>query len=152
MNIREEVKNKILGFGKGTFHTIVTERRCKTYKNVEDIIIKKMRATSLTFGVGYDNKKSTIEGRENGTLPPENAGLKGREWTLYPYFMVGKSGNELVRTNITKNTVFVTEYFKNGEPVSFDDIKELLVSSEKRPKDKDLTTMDLNLDTIIELV
>lgn len=61
----------------GGFISAVWQRDCKVRKGVTARIEKRVAAHSLTFGVNYDNRQVVKDGREDGSLPAENAGLRG---------------------------------------------------------------------------
>jgi hypothetical protein len=46
-------------------------------------------------GIAYDNRAIVIEGRENGDLPAENAGLSGKEWVEFPFLLRSVKSGEL---------------------------------------------------------
>lgn len=133
---------------KGQFATIAYCRQCKTLKSCNDIILKSTRAKNIRIGAGYDNLKSTIEGRENGTLPAENAGLNGMQWIKYPVLLQGKS-SQYIRLETSKNTIFETAYYKNGNLVDKKDIENLLFSSEKKSSGEIPTVLNIKVDNIV---
>ena len=116
---------------RGAFRSILWERPLKTRKNVKDVIVKRTYGTALRFGVCYDNMASTQKGREDGTLPSENQGLRGREWIIPNLTLRSlKTGNTLVRLSLAQNSTFRTEYFKNGVKVDKAEIEPLVLKSE----------------------
>lgn len=116
---------------RGAFRSILWERPLKTRKNVKDVIVKRTYGTSLRFGVCYDNMSSTQKGREDGTLPSENHGLRGLTWIVPNLTLRSlKTGDTLVRVSLARNSTFNTEYFLNGRKVTKEEIEPLVLRSE----------------------
>lgn len=137
---------------RGAFRSILWERPLKTRKNVKDVIVKRTYGTSLRFGVCYDNMASTQKGREDGTLPSENQGLKGRVWLVPNLTMRSlKTGNTLVRLSLAQNSTFRTEYFKNGVKVEKAEIEPLVLKSEVASHEMP-NVFDLNTDSILAII
>lgn len=144
--------NKILS-KRGQFTALTWKRKCKTYKGVEDIIEKETSAHTIRIGCSYDNLRTTIEGRENGTLPVVNAGLNGLEWKQYPILLVNpKTGKEFVRVELAENSKFVTTFYENSEVVEKNSILDKLTAAEKSscPGERP-TVMNIPLDSIISI-
>lgn len=121
---------------KGQFASLEWERPCKTLKSCAVNITKKTVARNVRIGAGYDNLSATRAGRENGTLPAQNAGLNGMVWNVYPVILTSeKTGKDYIRIETAKNTNFSTVYFMNGEEVRKDSIAQYLQASEKREGD-----------------
>jgi hypothetical protein len=115
----------------GGFISAVWQRDCKVRKGIVSRVEKRVAAHSLTFGVAYDNRAVVQSGRENGTLPAENAGLKGFEWIEYPRFLRAvKSGKLYARLNVTKKTRFASTYWLDGKRVTKASVEPMLLASE----------------------
>lgn len=86
---------------KGQIVTVKTERPLKVKKNQREII--KTSEFQCRVGVDYDAIKVVKEGRENGDLPAENAGLPWGEWIEFPY-TIGHKGETYVRCTRLNST------------------------------------------------
>ena len=116
---------------RGAYRAVLWERPLKTRKDVKDIIVKRTYGTALRFGVCYDNMASTQKGREDGTLPSENQGLRGLIWIVPNLTLRSlKTGDTLVRVSLARNSTFSTEYFLNGRKVTKEEIEPLVLRSE----------------------
>lgn len=116
---------------RGAFRSILWERPLKTRKNVKDVIVKRTYGTALRFGVAYDNLTSTKQGRADGTLPAQNAGLIGLAWIIPNLTLRSlKTGDTFVRVSLARNSTFSTEYFLNGRKVTKEEIEPLVLRSE----------------------
>lgn len=116
---------------RGAYRAVLWERPLKTRKNVKDVIVKRTYGTALRFGVCYDNMASTQKGREDGTLPSENQGLRGLAWIIPNLTLRSlKTGDTLVRVSLARNSTFNTEYFLNGRKVTKEEIEPLVLRSE----------------------
>ena len=136
----------------GKFNSIKYERTCATYKGVEDTILKATDVHSVAVGRVYDNMQSTKDGRENGTLPEENAGLKGFEWVKFPVFLKSiRTGKMYLRIETSKNTKFATRYYENGVEVKKEDIMDQLTAKEKNHNGDMPTVMNIPVDSIISV-
>lgn len=122
---------------RGSFHSVLWERNLKTKKAAGDsIVTKRTYGYALRFGVTYDNLKSTKQGRADGTLPAQNAGLIGREWIVPNLTLRSlKTGKTLLRVSLAKSSKFVTEYYLNGRKVDKSKIEPLVLKSEIRSHD-----------------
>ena len=147
----ENVMNRIKA-KRGAYRAVLWERPLKTRKNVKDVIVKRTYGTALRFGVCYDNMASTQKGREDGTLPAENQGLRGREWIIPNLTLRSlKTGNTLVRLSLAQNSTFRTEYFKNGVKVEKAEIEPLVLKSEVTSHEMP-NVFDLCVDNILCIV
>lgn len=116
---------------RGAYRAVLWERPLKTRNNVKDVIVKRTYGTALRFGVCYDNMASTQKGREDGTLPSENQGLRGLAWIVPNLTLRSlKTGDTLVRVSLARNSTFNTEYFLNGRKVTKEEIEPLVLRSE----------------------
>ena len=147
----EKVVNRIKE-KRGAYRAVVWERPLKTRKDVRDVVVKRTYGTGLRFGVCYDNMASTQKGREDGTLPSENQGLRGREWIIPNLTLRSlKTGNTLVRLSLAQNSTFRTEYFKNGVKVEKAEIEPLVLKSEVASHEMP-NVFDLCVDNILCIV
>jgi hypothetical protein len=132
----------------GGFISAVWQRDCKVRKGVTARVEKRVAAHSLTFGVNYDNRAVVIAGREDGSLPAENAGLRGFTWTEFPRFLrADKSGKDYARLNVTAKSRFSSVYLLNGKRVKLEEIQDLLLASETAKGERP-TVMNVALDNL----
>lgn len=126
-----EINELIANNKRGTIHTMTYSKALKTRKGVADSITKRT-TIQVRFGVDYDNMKSTIEGRANGTLPAVNQGLHpSLEWLDNGNLIRNvKTGSIQLRVANAHGNKTVTEYFKNGEKVSKEEIEPMCLASE----------------------
>lgn len=126
-----ELSEIINGNKRGTIRTMTYSKPLKTRKGVSDSIMKRT-TIQVRFGVDYDNMKSTIEGRANGTLPAVNQGLHpSLKWLDDGNFIQNiKTGGIQLRVANAHGNKTVTEYFMNGLPVKKEDVEPLCLASE----------------------
>lgn len=120
----------ILSTRKGANLSAIIGKELKTRKGVTDCV-EKLTSIVIRGGIDYDNQKAVIEGREDGTLPEENAGLPWGQWVNFPYHIEHK-GTDYVRFYSASGLPFTpkTEYFLNGEMVDKSQIQSLCLASE----------------------
>jgi hypothetical protein len=122
---------KLLAAPGGAFISAAWRRPAKTRKGVSALVEKSVAAHSLTFGVAYDNRAVVREGREDGTLPAENAGLRGFTWEVFPRILrADKTGKLYARLNVTAGSKFAAVWFLNGKRVEKSIVAPLLLASE----------------------
>jgi hypothetical protein len=128
MNI-VDIKN-ILSTRKGSNLSAIFGKELKTRKGVTDCV-EKVTSIVVRGGIEYDNQKVVIEGREDGTLPSENAGLPWGQWAEYPFHIEHK-GTDYVRFYSASGIAFEpkVEYYLNGELVDKATIQPLCLASE----------------------
>ena len=149
----EEIKKVIDNTGKGTIHTMVYSKELKTRKGVTAKVSKKT-TVQVRMGVDYDHLASTIEGRANGTLPPENAGInssltwvdKGRNFLIN-----SKTGEVMLRVASANGNPTKTVYYKDGVPVDKAEIEPLCLKSETASRNKAVSVFNIKIDKILSL-
>lgn len=144
MNI-QDIKN-IIKTRKGSNVRAIWAKPLKTRKGVADKV-EKVTSLVVRGGIDYDNMAVVKEGRENGELPTENAGLPWGEWAEFPLHISHK-GTEYARfypasgIDMSTGKEFVphVEYFLNGQSVEKKDIEQICLASEfpKPNEDKPL--------------
>lgn len=145
------LKNTIASMGKGTIHTITYSRPMKTRKGVTDTITKTT-TMQCRLGVRYDNMASTKEGRANGTLPTENAGLANSlRWVDDNFIENIYNGNKMLRVAYANGNKTVTKYFVNGVETTKDAIIPLCLASETKPSTSAPTVMNIGVEKIVEI-
>ena len=124
-----DIKN-ILATRKGANLSAIIGKEMKTRKGV-DQVVEKLTSIVIRGGIDYDNQALVIEGREDGTLPSENAGLPWGEWTEFPYHISHK-GTDYVRFYSASGLALTpkVEYFLDGIMVDKATIQPLCLASE----------------------
>ena len=140
---------KLIKANGGTFIAAVWQRDCKTRKGVTATVEKRVACHSLTFAVAYDNRATVIEGRANGELPAENAGLKGFVWEVFPRILrAEKTGKLYARLNVTSTSRFSTVFLLNGERVDKATVAPLLLASETASGERP-TVLNVGIDNLL---
>jgi len=92
--------------------------------------VEKESVFQVQVGVNYDNKETVKQGRADGTLPEENAGLPWGNWLIFPYVIEHK-GNLYFRFYPVKNNfVPSVRYFMDGREVTKAEVEPLCLASE----------------------
>ena len=141
---------KILLANKGQIRTIKIRRRLKTKKDYKHVEVYKETTLQARCGIKNDNRASVIEGRENGTLPARNSGLKGKEWEIYPYLLRTKEGELLFRfykVHSVMNTA--PNFYLYEKKVDKDEISSFTYASELKGNPSDV--FEININNIIEV-
>ena len=142
--------NAILeGYKKGTYLNLETVRFGKTKKSCTSKIVKRTLFKNARLGMNYDNLQQTQDFREQGSIPEKNAGLPWGEWEMYPFIITHK-GNRYLRAYVKKDLI-VTEWYKDGERVSKEEIEDVLLASEKRSSstEEEYFTLTLKEETLV---
>lgn len=115
---------------KGQNLKAVFGKSLKTRKGVTDVV-EKVTHIVIRGGIEYDNTKAVMEGRDNGELPSENAGLPWGNWVEYPLHIEHK-GVDYARFYPASGLHFEprVEYFLNGVQVDKATIQPLCLASE----------------------
>ncbi len=103
----EEIKSVIKSH-KGQNLSVILGKQLKTRKRILDSamigdneititgeapVVEKVTSIVIRGGVEYDNQKVVMEGRDDGTLPEENAGLPWGQWVEYPFHIEHKGSD-----------------------------------------------------------
>ena len=142
MNLEKTQKllQRIIDRQPGAKVLICYRREAKVKKGSP--IVHKEVCLDTKFGINYDNKKSTMVGRQNGTLPKQNAGLSWGRWYSYPYLIEHKDKYYLrIDTEKSKKTI---SWYCGGAEVDYNDIEHYLLASEKKPDTKPVANIKLN--------
>jgi|688.fasta_scaffold417557_3 hypothetical protein len=116
------------GYNKGVFSIVEMEKTLKVKKGFSPIT--KKSSFQVQLGVEYDNKKSVIEKRADGTLPAENTGLPWGEWLQYPYVIQHK-GEQYLRVSLFKGSYKPTAaYFQDGVEITREQAQAQAYASE----------------------
>jgi hypothetical protein len=131
----DEIKS-VLKSHKGQNLRAILGKQMKTYKGVADVV-EKVTSIVIRGGIEYDNQKVVVEGREDGTLPEENAGLPWGDWVEYPLHIAHK-GSDYARFYMASGISFEpkVEYYLNGELTTKAAIEPLCLASEFRKSDE----------------
>jgi hypothetical protein len=147
MNI-EQIKTAINNRKKGTFIKVIWHRQCKTKKAYNDEKIIKHCAVTARIGVTYDNIGNVQIKRENGELPAENQGLPWGTWVMFPYIIEHK-GNYYLRLSLANDNPIHTRYTDtNNNGVTFAEVENKLLASEKPKKDNRPDVLTINIENI----
>ncbi len=142
---------------KGAFARAVWVRTLKTRKGVAAIVTKRTEGV-VRVGIDYDKVGDVQEGRENGSLPAENAGLPWGQWEVFPlsilhkearyfrfYFATGENG---------KRERLKVAYFIDGQPIERDALQAMgICLASEFPADKpdeELNTFTVKEENIVE--
>jgi len=128
MNIAD-IKN-ILATRKGQNLSAIFGKELKTKKGVDNVV-EKVTSIVVRGGIDYDNQKLVKEGREDGSLPEENAGLPWGQWSEFPYHITHKD-TDYVRFYSASGLAFEpkVEYYLDGVQVDKATIQPLCLASE----------------------
>jgi hypothetical protein len=119
---------------KGQIVTMETRKSLKTRKGLASLV-EKQSVFQARVGVSYDNISRVIEGRENGTLPGQNAGLPWGVWVIYPYVIEHK-GKLYFRFSGVKNSfVPKASFFVDGKEAKKEEVCPLVLASEVQEKE-----------------
>ena len=140
MNARNQIQTileQVVSQKKGANVHLCWRRTCKTKKSAGNIRVEKEVCTVGRIGVNYDNMKSTKEGRADGSLPSQNAGLPWGQWQMYPFLIEHK---ETVYLRMSKGTSDKVKpsvtWFVNGVEADYSEVERFILASEK-PKKSD---------------
>lgn len=146
------ILEKLQSIRAGSFVRLAWRRQLSTLKSAGNVSAEKASSCVVRLGVNYDNISTVQAKRENGELPAENQGLKGKEWVQFPLILRSvKSGGLLVRVSTVPGQLPATTYFLNGKEVTKDDARPVCLASEFPERDEPPVTFDLALDRLTEL-
>ena len=108
--------HRLMGL-RGQLASLRTVRPIKVRKGRAEIL--KDSTFTCRVGVNYDNIAVVKEGREDGSLPAENAGLPWGEWLVFPYVIAHK-GNHYFRCTAVHNDNAIPRviYSRNGVEIT----------------------------------
>ena len=152
MNIANIVSTLKTEFPKGSNLSAIFTKTLKTRKGIESKVEKITRIV-VSSGKNYDNQKVVIEGREDGTLPAENAGLPWGEWVEFPYHISHK-GSDYVRFYPPSGINFQpkVEYFLDGVQVDKSQIQHLCLASEFPNRTEAPLAMTVKAENVKEIL
>ena len=152
VNIKEIVSQLKADCPKGSNLSAIFGKTLKTRKGVENKVEKITRLV-VSSGKTYDNQAVVKEGREDGTLPEENAGLPWGEWVEFPYHISHK-GSDYVRFYPASGIDFQpkVEYFLDGIQVDKATIQPLCLASEFPNRQDAPMAMTVKVDNVREII
>lgn len=134
---------------KGHIATIETRKPVKMKKNQPAFF--KASKFQARVGVNYENLASTKEGREDGTLPEENAGLPWGKWVAFPY-LIEHNGKHYVRvTAFDGNKYPATFTDVNGNVVDKETVKAGALASEFKSSEDTPSVFNIPLENIVNI-
>lgn len=150
MQINEIIQS--LEYRKGSNLRVMWQKDMKVKKSAGDVKITKKTSIVARGGIEYDNMKVVQEGRADGSLPSENAGLPWGEWAQYPYHITHK-GTDYARFYPASGLEFKPEvhYFMDGVEVSKEEIVDLCLASEFPKKDEEPLCFTVKAANVISI-
>lgn len=136
-------------FLKGQFKVVEWLRPCEVKKTCPAPIFKHTRMV-MRAGINYDNMRSVIEGRANGTLPAVNVGLPYGKWLVFPY-IIECNGEVMLRLYPNGNGQVEEHFFMNGMEVDRDSVACYLYASELRYDDSQPLVKNVKLKNMVSL-
>jgi hypothetical protein len=133
---------------KGQYAGLLWNRPLATRKDVLATVTKEVRCVAR-LGINYENMASTKEGRENGKLPAENAGLPWGVWDKFPYTIAHK-GQTYLRLYPLTNGKVRTIYRINGKMAKASEAKEICLAKEFS-KGEPSSCLTVNLANIVRI-
>ena len=145
-----EFKNTIKAH-KGQNLSAMWVRPLKTLKGIT-AKVNKLTVAVVRGGVDYDNLRSVQEGRADGSLPAENAGLPWGEWAEFPLHITHK-GTDYARLYPASGINFIpkTTYFVDGKEVSKETAQGYCLASEFRVNDEVPTCFTIKVDSLVSI-
>ena len=133
---------------KGGFVSLEGERPAKVKKSCPDLIVKHS-VFQMRVGHSYYNQKATIEAHESGEREKYSPEKLWHEKSMLgdAFRKHKKTGEDYVSGQPTGNKSVVT-WFRNGRKVSFSDVENVLLSTEKKSEKSD--NMFYKLDNLLD--
>jgi hypothetical protein len=120
---------------KGQFASLRTVRPLKVRKGKAEIL--KDSTFTCRIGVNYDNIAAVKEGRADGSLPSENAGLPWGEWRVFPYVIAHKGAHYFRCTAVhNDNAIPTVRYTRNGVKITREEAQADALASEFENKEE----------------
>lgn len=130
---QQDIVDILLCKRRGTFVVAETVRPMKMRVKATKAGISPVYKQSLfqfRVGVDYDNIQTVKDGRADGTLPAQNAGLPWGEWEIFP-FVIHHKGEYYIRCT-SANTTFNTQarYIQDGVEITKAEAELVCLGSE----------------------
>jgi len=150
MNVAEYIET--VSAKKGANLSAEWKRPMKVRKSAGDVVVEKITHAVVRGGVDYENIGTVKEGREDGTLPKENAGLPWGEWAEFPFHITHK-GTDYLRLYPSSGIDFTpkTQYFLNGEEVGKEIVEPLCLASEFKVNDQKPTCFTIKAEALVRI-
>jgi len=153
MNI-QTIKPLILS-NKGSNLSAVIQKDLKLRKEYKGKHkVTKVTRLVIRGGIAYDNIGVVQEGRENGTLPAENAGLPWGEWADESGVHITHKGEDYVRMYPASGIDFPTkvDYFLDGIQTTKSEVQIMCLASEMpKPDDEEPKCYTIRASNIVEI-
>lgn len=134
---------------KGQFASLRTVRPLKVRKGKAEIL--KDSTFTCRVGVNYDNIAAVKEGRADGSLPSENAGLPWGSWLVFPYVIAHKGAHYFRCTSVhNDNAIPRVIYTRNGVEITKAEAEADALASEFADKD-DREVFTVKVESITEI-
>jgi hypothetical protein len=149
----EQLRAVISAVPKGANIVVEWERPVKLRKAYATMPMTKHSKMLCRIGVDYDHKQPTKDGRADGSLPAENAGLNGMTWVDFPTILQSnKTGKYYLRLEAGTfgNVKTETEFRLDGQPVEKADWAHTMLASESTPS-KRFGTFNIGAETILRI-
>jgi hypothetical protein len=137
---------------KGQIVTLTTAREVAYLKSAGVVATTlKVSTFQCRAGVNYDNLTSTKEGRADGSLPAENAGLNGVEWVVFPHVLRGiKSGKYQFRCTAFNGNPSKIKFVRDGVEIERD--AALVGAAAKEfPRDEAPTVFNISISNLTHI-
>jgi len=148
-----EIISQTISQRKGANVRLCWKRPVKTKKSAGLIKVEKEVCTTGRVGIDHENKKSTIAGRADGSLPAVNAGLPWGNWEWFPY-IIEHNGQRYLRLNPPidneKRPIKVSSvvtWFLNDTETTYEKIEAYLMASEKR-NDREKSVYNVKIESM----
>jgi hypothetical protein len=133
-------------------------KKLKTRKDAIGFKVEKVTSLVVRGGIDYDNLGVVQEGRQNGDLPSQNAGLPWGTWVEHPLHIEHK-GTDYARfypasgVNVATGKEFVPEvtYYIDGKVATIDEVKPLCLASEFPSRDETPLCFTIKADNVLSL-
>ena len=146
-----EIRHAIATTPKGANVWVVWERPCYLRAGFSTMPLTKRTRMLCRLGINYDEKEQTKLGRANGTLPAQNAGMRGKEWDTFPfivrYIKTGKLGLRL-ESGTFPNAKTSKKYLLDGQEVNIEDYRQFCTAKEFPPERDGQLTFDVRIEAI----
>jgi len=133
----EDIKAAIKATPKGANIIVEWTRPVKLRKAYKGMPLTVSKSMLCRLGVQYDNTAATKQGRDDGSLPATNAGLKGVEWIQFPILLKAvKSQKIQLRLQAGTFNSFKTEnvYKLDNQTVEKADWEHTMLASETKKR------------------
>lgn len=146
----EQLKVKVHNINKGSFVNIDTCKTLKTKKAYSGNVVTKIGHGTVRVGVNYDNMRSVINGRAEGSKPAENSGLPWGHWIDgEENFFIEHKGNTYLRVANSPNKA-TAHYFCDGKEITKEQAQMMCLASEF-PKGNAPEVMCHNIENILNI-